>query len=191
MSARRQWLIVGGASLLLLVGVLITLRAVAPETPGASLGAEAPRFAAPLVSAPNDSGSMGATRSLESYKGRVVLLNFWATWCEPCKVEMPSMEALHRDFSHRGLSVVALSEDERTVGDAAIREYARDLGLTFEILRDTARAIEADYQVVGYPTTFVIDREGVVRRRWIGPADWNSAANRAVMRQLLGIEEAD
>lgn len=189
MSTRKQWLLVAGACVLLLAAVLVTLQAVAPGVPSAAIGGDAPSFEAPLVSygpAQADTGS----RSLASYEGRVVLLNFWATWCEPCKVEMPSMEALHRDFAPHGLTVVAMSEDEATITDADIRAYARDLGLTFEILRDTARTIQADYQVVGYPTTFVIDRDGVVRRRWVGPADWNSPANRAVMRQLLGMEDA-
>ena len=123
-------------------------------------------------------------------EGRVVLLNFWATWCEPCKVEMPSMEALHRDYAPHGLDVVAVSEDDARVSVTDLRAYAEDLGLTFDILRDTTHDVARAYQVLGYPTTFVIARDGTIRRRWIGPEDWNSASNRAFMRQLLGIEQA-
>ena len=186
MTARRQWLMVGGAAALLLAAILVTLQAFAPTASGAALGEPAPAFTARRI---NGAPPTPASRTLESYRGRVVLLNFWATWCEPCKREMPSMEALHRDYASHGLSVVAMSEDLASVPDSAVAAYARDLELTFDILRDTARTIEASYQVVGYPTSVVIDRDGVVRRKWIGEADWNSPGNRAVMRQLLGIGE--
>jgi peroxiredoxin len=129
-------------------------------------------------------------RRLADYRGQVILLNFWATWCEPCKVEMPSMEAVHRDFARHGLRVVAVSEDNPAqVSPADLRDYADDLGLTFDILRDTSGAMTKSYQIIGYPTTFVIARDGTVRRRWVGPEDWNSPANRALIRSLLGLED--
>lgn len=193
MSIRREWLYVAGAATLLLAGVLITMKALAPVVPHASVGGMAPAFEAQLVTpAGGTSGVMpaAATRTLRDYEGRVVLLNFWATWCEPCKVEMPAMEALHRDYAPHGLDVVAVSEDDARVSPAELRAYANDLELTFDILRDTSHAVARAYQVVGYPTTFVIARDGSIRRRWIGPEDWNSPANRAFMRQLLGIERA-
>ena len=100
------------------------------------------------------------------------------------------MEALHQDYASHGLEVVAVSEDDARVSPADLRAYAQELDLTFEILRDTSHAVARAYQVLGYPTTFVIARDGTIRRRWIGPEDWNSPANRALMRQLLGIEQA-
>nr|MBA3890082.1 redoxin domain-containing protein [Gemmatimonadaceae bacterium] len=188
-----EWLYVAGAATLLLVGVLVTIQALAPTVPNATVGGRAPAFEAQLV--PPGANSLGVepaatSRSLRDYRGRVVLLNFWATWCEPCKVEMPSMEALHRDYAPHGLDVVAVSEDDARVSVADLRAYANDLELTFDILRDTSHAVARAYQVVGYPTTYVIARDGSIRRRWIGPEDWNSASNRAFMRQLLGIEQA-
>lgn len=189
MSMRREWLYVGGAGAILLLGALLAMQAVAPGIPHATIGEPAPDFAAPLVS-PGVASGEGPVRTLDDYRGDVVLLNFWATWCEPCKVEMPSMEALHRDYAHAGLHVVAVSEDDARVTPDELRAYADDLGLTFEILRDTAHAMTAPYQVIGYPMTFVIARDGTVRRRWLGPEDWNSPSNRAFMRQLLGIEKA-
>lgn len=188
MTQRRQWLVLGAASLVLLGGLLYAMQTLAPATPYATIGEEAPDFAAPIVpdSAPVADGPM---RTLADYRDRVVLLNFWATWCEPCKVEMPSMEALHRDFARHGLSVVAVSEDNPAqVSPADLRAYADALDLTFDILRDTSGAMTRSFQVIGYPTTFIIARDGTVRRRWVGPEDWNSPANRALMRDLLGLE---
>ena len=198
MSVRREWLYVAGAAVLLLAGVLIAMQAMAPSVPAATIGGEAPAFEAQLVpaardfaEAPPDSSrpSTALSRTLADYDGRVVLLNFWATWCEPCKVEMPSMEALHRDYAPHGLDVVAVSEDDARVSADDLRAYAADLGLSFDILRDTTHDVARAYQVLGYPTTFVIARDGTIRRRWIGPEDWNSPANRAFMRQLLGIAQ--
>lgn len=197
MSIQRQWLYVAGAAALLLAGVLVTMQALAPELQHAALGEQAPEFAAPLIPARADDAARragaqlpdGPLRTLADYRGDVVLLNFWATWCEPCKVEMPSMEALHRDYAPHGLAVVAVSVDGARVTPSDLRAYADDLGLTFDILRDTSRAMTSAYQVIGYPTTFVIARDGTVRRRWVGPEDWNSPANRAVMRQLLGLPQ--
>lgn len=198
MSVRREWVYITGAAVLLVAGVLVAMRAVAPSAPPATVGGSAPAFEAQLVTTGADTlaidtgadANAAASRSLADYDGRVVLLNFWATWCEPCKVEMPSMEALHRDFAPYGLDVVAVSEDDARVSPAELRAYADDLGLTFDILRDTTHDVARAYQVLGYPTTFVIARDGTIRRRWIGPEDWNSQSNRAFMRQLLGVEQA-
>ena len=187
MTTRQQWAWVVGAAVLLLAGVLVTMQAVAPRLPHATLGERAPDFTATTIP-DRDPGAEPPSRTLADYEGDVVLLNFWATWCEPCKVEMPSMEALHRDYAPHGLRVVAVSVDDARVTPADLRAYADDLGLTFEILRDTTGAMTSSYQVIGYPTTFVLARDGTVRRRWVGPEDWNSPANRAFMRQLLGIE---
>lgn len=188
MTVRQQWLVVAIAGLVLVGGVLFTMEAVAPTSAFAKIGEPAPEFAAPIVPSAPASGD-GPLRTLGDYRGNVILLNFWATWCEPCKVEMPSMEALHRDFAGRGLRIVAVSEDNpQQVSPADLRQYAEDLGLTFDILRDTSAAMTKSYQVIGYPTTFVIARDGTIRRRWAGAEDWNSPANRALVQELLGGE---
>jgi cytochrome c biogenesis protein CcmG, thiol:disulfide interchange protein DsbE len=94
------------------------------------------------------------------------------------------MEALHKDFASQGLRIVAVSIDQ-IAGPPQIRDYARELGLTFEILHDSAQHIVRSYQVNGYPQSFVIGRDGTVRRRWIGAENWNSAGNRSLVRALL------
>jgi peroxiredoxin len=98
---------------------------------------------------------------------------------------MPSLEKLHREFGPQGLSVVALSVDDPGEEDH-VRQFARDLGLTFEILHDPARKTATSYQVTGFPETFVIARDGTIRKKVIGAADWSSEGNRALIRELLG-----
>ena len=142
------------------------------------VGSRAPGFRARTVDGAN------RLRSFDDYRGKVVVLNIWATWCEPCKVEMPSFERLHQQMPDSDLRVVAVSIDD-VVGADSVRRYARGLGLSFEILLDSTHAIDRDYQVTGYPETFVIARDGTIRRKWIGPADWTSPANMTLLRDLL------
>jgi cytochrome c biogenesis protein CcmG, thiol:disulfide interchange protein DsbE len=178
MSNRRQWIVVLGVVLLLGGGAVAATRVLRSELADVAVGSPAPNFQAVTVD------STPRTRTLADYEGDVVLLNVWATWCGPCRVEMPSMEALHRDFGAKGLRVVAVSIDQ-IAGPPQIREFARELGLTFEILHDSAQRIVRAYRVNGYPQSFVIGRDGTIRRKWIGAEDWNSASNRALMTALL------
>ena len=178
MSTRRQWLVVAVVVLLLGGGAVTATRVLRGELAAVTVGAPAPNFRAFTID------STPRVRTLADYAGQVVLLNIWATWCGPCRVEMPSMEALHRDFASKGLRVVAVSIDQ-IAGPPQIREYAEELGLTFEILHDSSQAISRAYQVQGYPQSFVIGRDGTIRRKWIGAEDWNSPSNRALMSALL------
>ena len=125
-------------------------------------------------------------RSLADYRGHVVLLNLWATYCEPCKVEMPSMEALYHEFGPAGLRVVAVAVDDPGF-EPRVREFARQLHLTFEILSEGSGAIERAYQARGIPASYLIGPDGIIRKRIAGASDWSSPANRALVAQLLGI----
>jgi peroxiredoxin len=178
MSNRRQWAVVFGVVLLLGGGAVAATHVLRSELSEVAVGSPAPEFRAVTVD------STPRVRTLADYKGQVVLLNVWATWCGPCRVEMPSMEALHRDFAAKGLRVVAVSIDQ-IAGPPQIREFARELGLTFEILHDSAQHIVRAYRVTGYPQSFVIGRDATVRRKWIGAENWNSPSNRALMTALL------
>ncbi|MGH9886377.1 MAG: TlpA family protein disulfide reductase, partial [bacterium] len=126
-------------------------------------------------------------KSFADYKGKVVLLNVWGTFCPPCIVEMPSLERLHKAYGDSGLKLVAVSIDD-AVSEDSIRAFAKNLGVTFEILHDPTHEIERVLQVTGYPETFVVGPEGTIRRKVIGPDDWSSQGNRALMAQLLGLE---
>lgn len=124
----------------------------------------------------------GREVSLASLHGKVVLLNFWATWCLECRTEMPAFEQLHREFSDKGLAVMAINAREST---AAIREYAKERGLTFPLILDPSGKINSIYGVVGLPTTFLIARDGRAVALAIGPREWSQNPARAVIQALL------
>jgi thiol-disulfide isomerase/thioredoxin len=139
-------------------------------------GAPAPGLRLPSVA--------GGEVDLASHRGRVVVLNFWATWCPPCVAEMPSLERLHRALGPEGLAVVTVSTDE---DQAALHEFLRAHALSLPVLRDPGGRVAArEYRTTGYPETFVIDRAGVLVQHTIGPAQWDSAEALAHFRGLLG-----
>jgi len=180
MTHRQQWGIVAGI-VLFLAGVLAAgVHFLGDELFPVTVGSKAP----PIVGVTLD--GTNTPRKLADYSGKVVLLNVWATWCEPCRVEMPSIEKLHRELGPQGLAVVAISVDDPGA-EQRIRDYVKDLGLTFEILHDPQQGTTRNYQITGYPETFIIARDGTIRRKMIGPDDWSSNANRALVRELLGL----
>lgn len=120
---------------------------------------------------------------LASYRGQVVVLNFWATWCAPCVAEMPSLERLHRALGPEGLVVVTVSTDE---DEDRLREFVEHHELTLPILLDPGgHTAAADYRTMVYPATFVIDRQGVLLRHYLGPAEWDTPEALAHFRGLL------
>lgn len=178
MTNRQQWGVVAGivAFLALALGAATTI--LGDELFPVTAGADAPSFEAWTLAEPP------VRKTLADYRGEVVLLNIWATWCGPCRVEMPSMQALHDSLGGRGLRIVAVSVDEPGQA-AAIRAFAQEYGLTFEILHDPTKRIRRIYQTTGVPETFVIGRDGVIRKKVIAADDWNSPANHALLRRLL------
>jgi peroxiredoxin len=151
-----------------------------PEREGATVGAVAPDFRV-LDLATNDTVSLR-----ERYRGKVTLVNIWATWCVPCKVEMPAMQKLYDGLSGKGLRIAAVSIDEADPTD--VRNFAKDLGLTFDVLQDRSTAIQQAYQTTGVPESFLLDKDGVIVKRVIGAHDWNSSVNRALVEQLLAAD---
>lgn len=142
------------------------------------LGSKAPNFGALTLD------SIPKEKHLADYRGNVVMINVWATWCLPCRVEMPSIEALHKAYGPRGLRIVAVSIDDPGT-DAGIRAFAKQYGLTFEILHDPKGAITDLYDITGYPETFIIGRDGVIRKKLMSATDWNSPDARALVDRLL------
>lgn len=130
-------------------------------------------------------GVAGDTVRLSDFKGQPVLLNVWATWCGPCRAEMPALEALHREFGTQGLRVLGASIDVRPA-DRDVRRFVQDLGITFTILRDPTDRISRTFMLAGVPNTVLIDREGVIAQRWIGEFDPASDDVKAKVRQVLG-----
>jgi peroxiredoxin len=124
----------------------------------------------------------GRTVSPASLQGKVVILNFWATWCKECLEEMPAFEQLHRKFAGQGLTVLAINARE---GTSAIQKYGKELSLTFPLILDSKGEINSVYGVVGLPTTFLIGRDGLAVARGVGPRDWASAPARTLIQALL------
>lgn len=117
----------------------------------------------------------GAKLTLEKFRGRVVVLNLWATWCTPCIAEMPMLDRLQHQLEDLGVVVVALSLDRG--GPEAVREFYDEHGIEhLAVYVDPTMRAQADFNTVGLPTTILIDREGNDRGRIVGPAQWDDAA---------------
>jgi len=124
----------------------------------------------------------GQNVSLASLSCRVLVLSFWATWCLECRPEMAAFERLHREFSVKGLAVVGINARE---GTTTIREYAKDLRLTFPLILDSTGKINSGYGVIGLPTTFLIGRDGRPVALAVGPREWDGKPGRALIGALL------
>jgi cytochrome c biogenesis protein CcmG, thiol:disulfide interchange protein DsbE len=112
----------------------------------------------------------GRRLALRDVRGEVVLLNVWATWCFPCRREMPALEQLHREWSGHGLRIIAVSIDGASA-ERDVREFVEEYGLTFDILHDAAKDVTRAFNTIGVPETFLIDAEGRLRRHWLGRID--------------------
>ncbi|WP_454063269.1 TlpA family protein disulfide reductase [Candidatus Nitrospira salsa] len=128
--------------------------------PTVLIGTEAPTFTGPDVES-------GKAISLEQYKGKVVLLNFWASWCYECKVEHKDILRLHQQFKDHPDFVMLGINYQDELPDA--KKYLKTYGSTFQHVRDIKGTLAIDYGVYGVPETFVIDQQGVIRHKWVGP----------------------
>ena len=120
--------------------------------------------------------------SMADLRGKVLLVNFWASWCLECRPEMPALERLHRELAPRGLEVVGINAREEK---EAVRRYAKDLGLTFALVLDPDGKINTAYGVVGLPTTFLVSRDGRAVALAVGSREWAGAPARAILEALL------
>jgi peroxiredoxin len=172
----RQWIVVGMVVVGLVAGAA-ALASFGPEGSRVEVGARAPDFRA-IDLATGDSVSFR-----EHYDGAVTLVNIWATWCLPCRVEMPAMERVYRELAPRGFKIAAVSIDEG--GPNAVREFAQGLDLTFDLLQDRSSAVQQIFQTTGVPESFLINKDGIIVKRIIGAHDWSSPVNRALVERLL------
>lgn len=124
----------------------------------------------------------GKEWSLAELRGKVVFLNFWATWCPPCLQEMPSMAALNKQLAGQPFQMITVLFNDRP-------EYAwnlvRKMGLDLPVLVDGAGSVSTQYGLTGVPETFIIDPQGILREKFIGPLDWGSPKALALVRQYL------
>ncbi len=179
-SARSNVLI-GVMSLLILGSAFVAVWLQSSKYEPLTVGNVAPDFELPDLE--------DQTVRLSDFRGKVVFLNFWATWCKPCREEMPSMEILYKNFGKDGLVILAVSID-RVTTKKDIPPFVKSLNLTFPILVDSWGQTDKPYKLMGVPETYIIDREGVLHQKIIGPRDWTRLDNLEVVTQLLNAGES-
>jgi peroxiredoxin len=184
MREKPSWIpyaVAAGIAAALVLFLWVNLDRLTPVEPGS----KAPRFRVFDLD--------GAPKSLSDFRGKVLLVNVWATWCPPCQEEMPSMERLFREISDEDFEILAISvdappgeEDEfgRPGGD--LKRYAETRDLTFTILHDPTGKIQEAYRTTGVPESFVLDRNGVIKKKIAGATEWDAPENVELIRRLLG-----
>jgi cytochrome c biogenesis protein CcmG/thiol:disulfide interchange protein DsbE len=175
-------LLLGAAVLVVALGLVLMSD---PGAPPVVRGSQAPTFELPrLASAPDgDASSSSSTLGLDDLEGRIVLVNFWATWCEPCESEMPAMERLYQALPRDQFELVAVSIDvERGDVEAFQAEYK----LSFPIVLDRDQSVYNAYQTMGVPESLLIDRQGRVVERYVGPKEWDASEYVERVLELTG-----
>ncbi len=172
------------------LGAVVVLVAVLSWSAGAvaspeamkALGILEPRqpTAAPNVALPT---LQGKPLALADLKGRVVLVNFWATWCLPCQWEMPLMEKLYQAYKAQGFVVVAISLDQE--GAAVVKPFVEEKKLTYPVLLDPSLKGARQFGLVGVPGTFLVGRDGFLKGITYGPKEWDGPEARALIESLL------
>ncbi|MCX5724764.1 MAG: TlpA disulfide reductase family protein [Nitrospirae bacterium] len=174
-SSRVAILLVGAAILAVVFGI-VWMQSAKYEL--LAVGKQAPDF---VLTDLNDK-----PQRLSDFRGKVVFLNFWATWCKPCREEMPSMDVLHKNFEKDGLVILAVSID-RVTTTKDIPPFIKGMNLTFPVLIDSWGKTDKPYKRMGVPETFIIDRDGVIREIVIGPRDWTRLDSLEVLTKLLNV----
>jgi peroxiredoxin len=175
MSTQRQWSIVAVGVMTLAFGVVLAMK-IRPQMNLIGAGSKAPNFTVTDI-------RVNRQVSLADYAGKVVLVNIWATWCDPCRLEMPSMERLSQRLAGTDFRVLAVSVDKD--GPEVVMKFVNDMGLHFDILQDRTGGVQGTLQTTGVPESFVIDRNGVIIKKVIGAAEWDAPVNETLIRRLL------
>jgi len=128
----------------------------------------------------------GKTWQLSSQKGKVVFVNFWATWCKPCRDEMPSMEALNKALAGKPFQMLSIVfNDDLKMAES----FARRLGATFPVLANPGPELTEAYMITGVPETFLVDADGILQHKFIGPYNWDTPEMRNLVLKLFNIAE--
>ena len=173
----KQWLAVLSVVAGLVLGGAALVK-FGPQIEGVNVGKRAPDFSAVNL-ATGDS-----VRLRTEYADQVTLVNIWATWCIPCRTEMPAMERLYQLYGPKGFRIAAVSIDEGSVED--VRAFAKEYNLTFDILHDVTGEIQRSYQTTGVPESFLLDKDGVIVKR-VYVHEWDTPANQRVIAELMGL----
>jgi peroxiredoxin len=173
-------------AVLLLVGAYLVLQRLAslPKSPTIAPETAPARKLFPIdFTLPN---LQGQTVRLSDLRGQVILLNFWATWCSPCRLEMPSMQALYQDYRDRGFAILAVSSDGQ--GAEVVAPFVEAYGLTFPVLLDPQNVVGMRLRVQGIPTSYLLDKQGRIAGQEMGAKNWHSAKMRRLIETLLAEE---
>jgi peroxiredoxin len=178
MSKRSTLILVVSAIVIIAAGVFLNskLRPSEPLSGGTEVGQLAPDFKLPLTG--------GGEVKLSDLRGKVVLVNFWATWCPPCKAEMPSMERLYAQMKDRGFELLAINAE--VDGLEILPEFLQQHPHSFPIPVDTEGEVQAGYGVYRFPESFIIDRDGKIIEHIVGARDW---ADRATIEHFKALTE--
>jgi cytochrome c biogenesis protein CcmG/thiol:disulfide interchange protein DsbE len=171
---RRLVVVIGGIAILAVAFGIVWLQSAKYEP--LTVGMQAPDFSLPDLE--------DTTRRLSDYHGKVVFLNFWATWCKPCKEEMPSMQVMWENLKSEDFVMLAVSMD-RVTTKKDIRPFVENMRLTFPILTDAWGQTDKRYKLMGVPETYIIDQRGILREKVIGTRDWTLQQSSASVIQLL------
>ena len=155
--------------------VIVSVERIGPPTSSGPATLPAPDFTLPSLSA--------KSVRLADLRGKVVVLNFWATWCLPCRAEMPALDALYQLYKDRGLDVVGVNLDR--LSTTTVEDFLKEVKVTFRVVLDPSWSTAQAYRVVGLPTTYLIDRAGNVVVREVGERDWNDETSRRAVERLL------
>jgi cytochrome c biogenesis protein CcmG/thiol:disulfide interchange protein DsbE len=183
MTSRQQVLLFAAIVAVVAGAIGVTMYGLRDEVFPVDVGSRAPEFQAKDL-------YTHQTRHSTEYASQVVLVNLWATWCAPCRAEMPSLEKLYKDYGPKGLKIIGVNTAD-PADDSTLVAFVKGYGLTFDIWRDLPErgqdSISTLYKATGYPESFVVDKAGVIRKKWAANDDWNSQGNRALIAQLLGV----
>ncbi len=124
----------------------------------------------------------GKEVSLSSFKGKPVLLNFWATWCGYCRKERPHLNSVYNEFKDKGLIVLSVSTDQSV---DKVKNYLKKIPADFIVLSDSDGRVAAMYGIRGFPSSFLIDRNGNVANRFVGFREWTNAASKQLIKSLI------
>jgi thiol-disulfide isomerase/thioredoxin len=155
--------------------IIATIEPVGELPSPRSASFPAPDFTLPTLS--------GAPIRLTDLRGKVVILSFWATWCGPCRTEMPTLEALYQRYRDRGLEVLAVNLD--MLSTAGVEAFMQEVGVTFRVGLDPSWSTAQAYRVLGLPTTYLIDRAGHAVVREVGARDWLDGVSQLAVEGLL------
>lgn len=139
------------------------LAAIGQARPVVKVGSPAPDFELTTLS--------GAQVKLSDYRGKVVILNLWATWCPPCKAEMPEMQSFYEKSRNSDITLLSVNLTTQEKNEKAVADFVANYQLTFPIMLDKNDTVGKLYKTISIPTSYIIDREGIIREKVIGPMD--------------------